>query len=514
MTPNLMNKRKTQLLALVSVIILIGMGMTVLLSPSEGDPSPYMLNLTETENAIHTVAVPPATPSCTIFEMELFHTLGSGSFVGEIQLEVLERVYYENSAMYHWTFTFLDDNLDPVVDNTYNIPAEGFVIVNLEVCFIGSTYGEKVTFTIGGHNVTSNQKNETHLSPRDGPENAYEYLTVVAGRECEPFWEPTTDADWTERDITTFDTYSITLWNLGVIDPTFISILGYQVWMDVNENGYIDGGDVENDYFSLAFLVDGLPFTGVSLGQMMSQDVDVVMTPDPDREKVPLGHYLVEITIQSDCDVTFTGFLQACVCEVDDNPEPCELKIHLGYGWNLISVGVGLDELGKTYTASTFADEINKQAGQNIIKYVVRYEKQGPLSGEFQEYVVKSDIGTDFPINEGEGYYLFSTAYYDFEFVIVGDCPDDETFDLTECWNLVGYRSTKTVAASVWAYDMDQYATVPIIQAIVKYDKDKEPEEDYAPWYPGSPGTDDFDVGPGGAYWIFSATDITGVPYP
>jgi len=197
-------------------------------------------------------------------------------------------------------------------------------------------------------------------------------------------------------------------------------------------------------------------------------------------------------------------------------PEPCTQTISISIDWNLISIAVGLDSLGTDYTASAFAGEINEQAEEDIIKYVVRYDNEILGSGFFEEYVVDSGIGTDFPINEGEGYYLYSISSFEMEFMIVGDCPEDETFDLIECWNLVGYRSMTEMDVGLWADMIDEYAGEPIVQAIVRYYKGTDPLPDddyYDAWYPGDPDTE-FQVKPGEAYWIFSATDITGVPYP
>jgi len=204
-----------------------------------------------------------------------------------------------------------------------------------------------------------------------------------------------------------------------------------------------------------------------------------------------------------------------CFC-IEANPEPCVPIINIGKGWNLVSIGVELDELGGTYTASTFAAEINEQAGEDIIKYVVRWDALGLGSGLFEEYVVDSGIGTDFSINVGEGYYLFSISQFEVKFYIVGDCPEDETLDLIECWNLVGYKSLTKMDVGIWADMIDDYAGEPIVQAIVKYDKGPDPlpdDDDYNAWYPGM-DDDWYQVKPGEAYWIFSATDITGVPYP
>lgn len=199
-----------------------------------------------------------------------------------------------------------------------------------------------------------------------------------------------------------------------------------------------------------------------------------------------------------------------------DMPRPCIQVFPLSHGWNLFSIGVGLDPLGGDYTASVLAAEINGQAGTEIIKYVVAWQYDGPLSGEYQEYVVHSGIGEDFPVNEGTGYYLYSTSPFDMEFTIVGDCPCAPTFDLVECWNLLGWRCMEPMAVSAFAAYMDDHIGAPAIQAIVKFVKVKGPngyEETFIAWYPGE-SDDLFMMTPNEAYWVFSATHREDIPYP
>jgi len=147
----------------------------------------------------------------------------------------------------------------------------------------------------------------------------------------------------------------------------------------------------------------------------------------------------------------------------------------------------------------------------DIIKYVVRWDRS---TGAFEEYIVASGIGLDFAIEKGGAYYLYSTSPYDVEFAIVGDCPENETFDLFECWNLMGYQSMEIVDVGVWADMIDAYAGEPVVQAIVKYNDDfGQGENEYISWYPGL-DDDLFQVRPGGAYWIFVSTDVWDVRYP
>ena len=193
----------------------------------------------------------------------------------------------------------------------------------------------------------------------------------------------------------------------------------------------------------------------------------------------------------------------------EENPEPCVIVMDLWQGWNLISIGVMLDELGENYTASELAAGINDQAGEDVITYIVRFNH---TSGTFEEFVVSSGIGIDFPIGYGLACYVYSISPFEVEFSIVGDCPENETFDLVECWNLVGYRSKEIVHVGVWADMIDAHAEGPCVQAIVRFDRTKGPP-DHDPWYRGDP-SDAFQVRPGEAYWIFSATELEGVPYP
>jgi hypothetical protein len=193
------------------------------------------------------------------------------------------------------------------------------------------------------------------------------------------------------------------------------------------------------------------------------------------------------------------------------HPSPCDLSIILTAGWNLISIMVELDDLGGAYTASIFASEMNSQAGEDIIKYVVAYDN---ATGLFEEFVVDSGIGNDFPMEYGRAYYVYSTSPFQTVFHVVGDCPVYETFDLNECWNLIGWMSMQTMDVGEFADMVDHHAGWFVVQAIVKYDDSYSyGEDEYIAWYPGMPD-DLFQLMPGEAYWIFSATEMTEVAYP
>jgi len=532
MASNPMNKRKTQLLALVSVIILIGMGMTVLLSPSEADPSPYLLTLAEGEDRIRNVGTPSGSKT---YNLELTNTLvGSGG--GKVELEIINITYF-SSEKSHWDFEFQGPVLETgSYTGTYYVPGNTIVPVELKVTFhdeIGVC--EKVIFTIGGNNVTKEKKNETHLSPRGGLESDVDYLTVTTADNIDPFWEPSHYFDRQTHYLPWENIYHITVWNLGTYTmPVWIS--GWEIWRDINEDGIIDSGDEKMDdsldptinYFDLVF-DDGSYQVGdhINLLSLHSQELKVTVdgvpnSPPPDRLLAPWGHYLIKISVDAESPTRgappidgceYWDILKACVCDPGDNPDPCLIILQIGEGWNLVSIGVELDDLGGDYDAAAFAAEINEQAGEDIIKYVVRWEAPGQGVGYFEEYVVTSGIGVNFPINEGEGYYVYSISPFEVEFFIVGDCPRDKTFDLLECWNLIGYRSMEIVDVGVWAQMIeDHYGGQQLIQAIVKYDKDTTPDT-YNAWYPGMPDNH-FQVKPREAYWIFSSTEKTGGPYP
>jgi len=115
-------------------------------------------------------------------------------------------------------------------------------------------------------------------------------------------------------------------------------------------------------------------------------------------------------------------------------------------------------------------------------------------------------------LESGEGYYLYSISPQVAKFSIVGDCPQCKTFNLIECWNLIGYGSISVVDVGIWASMIDEYVGEPIVLAIVKFD-DNRYLDDYLAWYPGDP-TNLFQVKSGNAYWIFSTTEFNRIPYP
>jgi hypothetical protein len=217
---------------------------------------------------------------------------------------------------------------------------------------------------------------------------------------------------------------------------------------------------------------------------------------------------LVKLKIWDEHCRNDTHIVQIYFCR-EINPKPCVQDIDIMDGWNLISIAVGLDSLGTTYNASILAAEINSQAGENIVKYVVWYEK---ATNQFHEYVVDSDVGFDFSINKGQGYYVYAiTGGFDSEFIIVGDCAECETVDLGICWNLVGWNSMYSLSVDDFAMRINQlgYEQYGIqgdyVQAIVKH----VGGGNYQAWYPWD--TTVWDLETDNAYWIFVSMPIDGV---
>lgn len=299
---------KLVLISIVSVILLFGMALTIMVSPAVG-PSLYELKLEEGENRMKKVTASPS--GSTTYDITLSDIRGEGAGTGEIRLEIADASYYGGSEEGNWDFEFMDAEPDDI----YYIEGSEVVSVTLKVSFLGSVEGEKVTFTIAGYNTTSNDI-ETHLSPYDGFNFESEFLTVFTGEDCEVFWEPTTTNDRLSHYLLLDNSYQITIWNLGTNTDT-LSISDWEVWQDVDKDGIIDGGagDILNEYFEIEFYFLGGESNDVGepiiLDSMTDEYQRVIVIPDDDREKVPEGHYLIKITVNSECNDEHTDTLKA-----------------------------------------------------------------------------------------------------------------------------------------------------------------------------------------------------------
>jgi len=507
----------TKMFTIVALSILILTAFTFMLAPNEAADSTYVLRLKDWESKIKLVGT--GGGDYVEFEMELYNNGMDDSSNHEVKLEIVNDTYSSGSP--HWDFTFTDADTG---GDTYYVSSDGTkTTVTLRVTFLGTGGGERVTFTIiGRERVIGGSwdlcRNHTHLSPRDCY-HGIEYLTVASTTDYNPFWEPSRCVDRKCHAIPC-EEYMMTIWNLGSEEDN-LSITGVEVWLDVNENGVIDAGDTQNGYFNVTFeVVDtGLPYylnDPIVLGSLESEELYVTVMPEP--EMVPVGYYLVEITVASANDGTY---VDALTSYMSGNPAPCALTITICRGWNMISIGVGLDSLGVDYRASHLAAEINGQAGADIIKYVVKYNRTG-----FHEYVADAGVGDDFLIKKNEGYYLYSESPFCIDFTIVGDCPDCEKLDIIcDCWSLIGWASMETMNVGYDSYPgaNDGFATnieeaapgdQPVVQAIIRYDRTSDPfDPQYEAWYPGLPN-DLFLMEPGYAYWVFVATRVDGVAYP
>ena len=188
------------------------------------------------------------------------------------------------------------------------------------------------------------------------------------------------------------------------------------------------------------------------------------------------------------------------------HPKPCEQNLQLYKGWNLISFFVDVDEFGDEYTASVLAAEINQHNGLPIVSYLVKWD---PIQGKFVEYVVATEVGENFAIIQGEGYYLYVSSPFPEEFSIVGDCSNCDTLQFNDCWNLLGWLSPNIVPVDDFVRMVNELAGGDVIQAVAALNNDGHSGK-YINWYPGDPAQ--FPLEPGKAYWFFSSTDFV-IPY-
>ena len=229
--------------------------------------------------------------------------------------------------------------------------------------------------------------------------------------------------------------------------------------------------------------------------------------PDPLCDEGPVKVYVRVIVYDEHCrsgeDIEEIWFCEA------ENPHPCTQTITFGYGWNLISIAVELDSLGGAYTASKLAAEINGQTGEDIVKYIVRWDA---VENEFNEYVVDNAVGWDFPINKGEGYYIYimvGDPDFEADFVIVGDCAECEYIDLNFCWNLVGWDSMDSMWVGDFVTLVNFIAGADVVQAVVRHVNG----DVYQAWYPGEDPLL-FEMETNHAYWVFVSQPVSNIPLP
>jgi len=176
----------------------------------------------------------------------------------------------------------------------------------------------------------------------------------------------------------------------------------------------------------------------------------------------------------------------------------CSQSISIHPGWNVISVNVALNSLGHSYKASVFSRELNSQAGMDAIKYIVSWN-----GITFEEYVVFTDQGVDFPIELLKGYFIFSASDFTFEFSIIGDCHEGIIAQLDPCWNLIGLSGNTAVPPSRIQEIFTKYEVDQIVLCIAKYDG--RAQSNYILWNVGDPDGNII-LMPGEGFWIFIAT--------
>jgi hypothetical protein len=278
---------------------------------------------------------------------------------------------------------------------------------------------------------------------------------------------------------------------------------GYTITMDSSET---TGDGIVSVVYE--YSLDGENWTVIVDADPVTDGVqwDTSNIPAYPCADLPLPVEVRVIMVDDNCN---EGTSEPCTiyfCE-EYNPYPCDQTLTINPGWSFVSIAVDLDPLGGAYTASVLASEINGQAGGDIVKYVVMWD-----GDSFVEYVVDAGVGSDFAIEKGVGYYLYSVSPFPVEFVIVGDCPCGETFDLEVCWTLIGWDSMNSEAVGAFAQRIDEFYGMPITLAVTTYD---EVSGTYLAWYPSDGyGSTLFTLEPGKAYWVFVQQAVTGVPYP
>ncbi|MCK4613359.1 MAG: hypothetical protein KAU14_01040 [Thermoplasmata archaeon] len=293
-------------LAVAAIATLVFMALSFMLAPNEGAYSAFVLKLKGEEDEDRIKGVGAAPGSHVTYEMQLYNAGPDDGGTHEISLEVANAAYSDGSMESHWTFEFIDANdFDGKIANY--IVGPNIRTVRLMVTFQGNTGGEIVTFTIIGKESAVGDRtpddNYTHLSPKDGVASEIEYLTVYSTANYVPWWEPYTPTDREEYPLPEKDTYTITIRNLGASKDD-LSISHWEVWQDVNGDGKINEDvDVLNENFNVTFTtLEGAPFPlneEISLDPGNGEELLAKVTPRLDNELVPVGHYMIKLTVYS-----------------------------------------------------------------------------------------------------------------------------------------------------------------------------------------------------------------------
>jgi hypothetical protein len=169
------------------------------------------------------------------------------------------------------------------------------------------------------------------------------------------------------------------------------------------------------------------------------------------------------------------------------SPDP-QMSFVLRSGWNLWSCPMKVTGL----TASSLLTAI----GPNGLMVV----KLNKTSGKYEGYVVNDLLKFNFPIVQGQGYYIWSYAAS--SFTLKGLLTASSSVDLKEGWNIVGYSQLKPMMASEVLKKISGTSALMIVTLDSHTGK-------YKGYVTGDPAKFDFLVTPGKAYYIW--VDGTGV---
>lgn len=289
----------TKSMAVIALATLIFMALSFLIVPNEGVESNFILKLEADEPRIQYVDT--AAGEFTEFDMELYST-SVDAFSHDFEFQVTDKTYRGGSSAASWDFEFTD--ADDVVGEMamYEVPSGTTKDVTLKVTFNGAIPGEMVTFTITG--TEDDGANDTRLSPSTEQKALFNYISVVSNAPYNPYIEPVAGDP---IDFPDSGAFSLTMWNLGSEDDT-LSITGVNVYED-NGDGVFSpaagraGEDVLNTNFEVEMTTaTGAPYEvggDIFLASGANEQINVLLTPERDNEKVPAGEYFVQVTVDS-----------------------------------------------------------------------------------------------------------------------------------------------------------------------------------------------------------------------
>jgi serine-aspartate repeat-containing protein C/D/E len=163
------------------------------------------------------------------------------------------------------------------------------------------------------------------------------------------------------------------------------------------------------------------------------------------------------------------------------SPDP-QMNFVLKAGWNMWSAPIKVNGL----TAKSLLNAIGS-SGLMVVKL-------NKTSGKYEGYVTGDPVKFNFPILQGQGYYIWATAGT--SFVLTGLLTPPTSVELKAGWNIIGYSQLKPTMASEVMKKVS--GTSPLI--IVSLDTNTGKYKGYVT---GDPAKFDFLVTPGKAYFIW-----------